>query len=224
MSKPADICFSWLVQVLSSRNVELVLGYIVSSIRSTTETGISTEGNGNASNSSGVTKYQVDLKLATSRRRSDSSQLEADLVLWTVGTKATVPSAEQDREYPAFPVNGRGQADTDENLRVKGHPRIFAIGDSAGTKDSSGRNLPSTAQVSTHPDPSFYLSRLLQLCFCWLSSSCIHWNTCLMRCICWRKLILLARRRRNFWWFPFVFILGRIPASRLCRMELMGRH
>ncbi|KAG6551239.1 hypothetical protein Mapa_007165 [Marchantia paleacea] len=135
-------------KVLSARNVELVLGYIVSSIRSSKATGISTEGNDSASNSSGFSKYHVDLKLATSRRRSDSSQLEADLVLWTVGTKATVPSGEQDMEYPAFPVNGRGQADTDENLRVKGHPRIFAIGDSAGTKDSSGRNLPSTAQVA----------------------------------------------------------------------------
>ncbi|KAL3693246.1 hypothetical protein R1sor_006897 [Riccia sorocarpa] len=134
-------------KVLASRNVELVLGYRVTGVRSSEDRRSNPENNGSASTSSS-SKYSISLKLVTSRKRSDDSQLEADLILWTIGTKATVPSRDLDTDYPAFPVNGRGQADTDEFLRVKGHPRIFAVGDSSSTKDSAGRTLPSTAQVA----------------------------------------------------------------------------
>ncbi|KAL2634438.1 hypothetical protein R1flu_005917 [Riccia fluitans] len=135
-------------KVLSSRNVDLVLGYYVTGIRSSEDSSTSSPENNGSASTSGSSRYSISLKLVTSRKRSDDSHLEADLVLWTVGTKATVPSRDLDTDYPAFPVNGRGQADTDEFLRVKGHPRIFAIGDSASTKDSAGRSLPSTAQVA----------------------------------------------------------------------------
>lgn len=46
-----------------------------------------------------------------------------------------------------LPLNGRGQVETEETLRVKGHPRIFAVGDSSATRDSKGKLLPPTAQV-----------------------------------------------------------------------------
>jgi NADH:ubiquinone reductase (non-electrogenic) len=82
-----------------------------------------------------------------SRRAPPGQTVEVDLVLWTAGTQVSIPPSETQYGYQSFPVNGRGQADTDEMLRVKGHPRIFALGDSAGTRDASGRTLPSTAQV-----------------------------------------------------------------------------
>ncbi|XP_063947983.1 alternative NAD(P)H-ubiquinone oxidoreductase C1, chloroplastic/mitochondrial isoform X2 [Daucus carota subsp. sativus] len=47
-----------------------------------------------------------------------------------------------------LPLNGRGQVETEETLRVKGHPRIFAVGDSSATRDSKGKLLPPTAQVA----------------------------------------------------------------------------
>lgn len=90
-------------------------------------------------------KYILELKPA--QRGLQSQILEADLVLWTVGSKPLVPELEPSDQPHALPLNGRGQAETDETLRVKGHPRIFAIGDSAAMRDSSGKLLPATAQV-----------------------------------------------------------------------------
>lgn len=126
------------LQVLSSRNVELVLGYSVANISRIDE-----------SASPGSKRVKLELQPPSRGRRNvgGGKVLEADLLLWTVGTKALIPPAETQSGYQAFPVNGRGQADTDEMLRVKGHPRIFALGDLAGTKDDSGRQLPTTAQV-----------------------------------------------------------------------------
>lgn len=87
------------------------------------------------------------LELQPVERRSQSRILEADLVLWTVGSKPLLPQLEPfDRPYD-LPLNGRGQAETDETLRVRGHPRIFAIGDSSALRDKSGKLLPATAQV-----------------------------------------------------------------------------
>jgi len=51
------------------------------------------------------------------------------------------------RKPHELPLNSQGQAETDETLRVKGHPCIFALGDSAALRDSNGRLLPATAQV-----------------------------------------------------------------------------
>ncbi|EFJ21917.1 hypothetical protein SELMODRAFT_268023 [Selaginella moellendorffii] len=120
-------------KVLSSRNVKLELGYFVTNIA------LKDSNEPEKKNK----RVVLELKPANSRntrKAPPSTFLEADLVLWTVGGRALVPKA--------FPTNGRGQTDTDETLRVKGHPRIFAIGDSAGNKDSSGRLLQTTAQVA----------------------------------------------------------------------------
>ncbi|KAJ7279846.1 hypothetical protein O6H91_Y374700 [Diphasiastrum complanatum] len=124
------------IRVLSSRKVELILCYFVSAIKVSPEVD---------------NVFVLDLMPATrSTRRSNmfTKNLEADLVLWTVGNKPLVPSNEPGSVTKPFLVNGRGQAETDETLRVKGHPRIFAIGDSASTRDSSGRLLAATAQVA----------------------------------------------------------------------------
>ncbi len=90
-------------------------------------------------------KYILELQPA--ERGSQKQILEADLVLWTVGSKALLPQLEPCDRPHELPLNARGQAETDETLRVKGHPRIFALGYSSALRDSNGRLLPATAQV-----------------------------------------------------------------------------
>lgn len=91
-------------------------------------------------------KYILELQPAI--KGLESQIFEADLVLWTVGSKPLLPHVEPpNNRFHDLPLNARGQAETDETLRVKGHPRIFALGDSSALRDSSGRPLPATAQV-----------------------------------------------------------------------------
>ncbi|KAK7318403.1 hypothetical protein RJT34_03103 [Clitoria ternatea] len=138
------------LKVLSSRKVELLLGYFVRCIRKLSES------------ESSVTLAVVDencievapdfekyiLELQPAERGMQSKIIEADLVLWTVGTKPPLPQLEPSDVPFVIPLNARGQAETDETLRVKGHPRIFALGDSSALRDSNGRILPATAQVA----------------------------------------------------------------------------
>ncbi|CAN1188072.1 Alternative NAD(P)H-ubiquinone oxidoreductase C1, chloroplastic/mitochondrial [Linum perenne] len=117
------------LKVLSSRKVELLLGYFVRSIqRAISE------------------KYILELQPA--ERGMQSQILETDLVLWTVGSKPLLPELEPNEHPQDLPLNARGQAETDETLRVKGHPRIFALGDSSALRDLKGNLLPPTAQVA----------------------------------------------------------------------------
>ncbi|KAL6587961.1 Nuclear pore complex subunit [Orobanche minor] len=74
--------------------------------------------------------------------------VEADLVLWTVGSKPLLPELEPSDKPINLPLNGRGQVETDETLRIKGHPRIFAVGNSSAVRDRHGNMLPDTAQVA----------------------------------------------------------------------------
>lgn len=139
------------LKVLSSRNTKLLLGYFVSSINEAPSKDlvvvVGTEHEMSVDNEvKRNRKYILELKPA--QRGLQSQILEADLVLWTVGSKPLVPELEPSDQPRALPLNGRGQAETDETLRVKGHPRIFAIGDSAAMRDSSGKLLPATAQVA----------------------------------------------------------------------------
>lgn len=118
------------LKVLLSRKVQLLLGYFVRSI---------SEANDNEN---------LVLELQPAERGIESQTLEADLVLWTAGAKPLVPQFES-RNYPyELPLNARGQVETDETLCIRGHPRIFAIGDSSALRDSKGRLLPATAQVA----------------------------------------------------------------------------
>ncbi|XP_027341715.1 alternative NAD(P)H-ubiquinone oxidoreductase C1, chloroplastic/mitochondrial isoform X1 [Abrus precatorius] len=127
------------LKVLSSRKVELLLGYFVRGIQRLSEL-----------ESSEVVpdteKYILELQPA--ERGMQNKIIEADLVLWTVGTKPPLPQLEPSDVPFVIPLNARGQAETDETLRVKGHPRIFALGDSSALRDSNGRILPATAQVA----------------------------------------------------------------------------
>lgn len=127
------------------------MGYLVRCIRrasnsdsSDTPTGADeNQGTGAVHNSE---KYILELQ--PTERGLQSKIIEADLVLWTVGSKSSLTQIEPSDDAPfVLPLNGRGQAETDETLRVKGHPRIFALGDSSALRDSHGRILPATAQV-----------------------------------------------------------------------------
>jgi len=134
------------VKVLESRNIQLLLGYFVSCIKEASS----------ADDSSGtVTDSEVDgdhkkliLDLQPAERGLKGQTLEADLVLWTVGSASQIPRLQPPDTPYVIPLNGRGQVETEETLLVKGHPRTFAIGDSAALRDASGKLLPATAQVA----------------------------------------------------------------------------
>lgn len=138
-------------QVLSSRKVQLLQGYFVSCIKQNNDIRSSgkltdREDIGNTAEAYDPDKLILDLQ--PTEKGQQSQLLEADLVLWTVGSRSLLPQLEPCEPYE-LPVNGRGQVETDETLRVKGHPRIFAVGDSSATRDSKGKMLPPTAQVSS---------------------------------------------------------------------------
>lgn len=139
------------LKVLSSRNVKLSLGYFVRCIRKDEKPGFPSE-LGNFEASQDVETVQnhknILLELQSVERRSQSQILKADLVLWTVGSKPLLPQLESCDRPRDLPLNSRGQAETDETLQVKGHPRIFAVGDSSALIDKSGKLLPATAQVA----------------------------------------------------------------------------
>lgn len=140
------------LKVLQSRNVELLLGYIVRSIQRVDDAETSEKPNNNRPSQgtqSDLASSRYELELQPAERGSQGRTLEADLVLWTVGSKSLLQTLEPSENYrKQLPLNARGQAETDETLRVKGHPRIFALGDSSALRDSNGRLLPATAQVA----------------------------------------------------------------------------
>ncbi|XP_033137466.1 alternative NAD(P)H-ubiquinone oxidoreductase C1, chloroplastic/mitochondrial isoform X2 [Brassica rapa] len=125
------------MKVLASRKVELLLGYLVRCIKRATD----------SEEEDGEGGYMLELE--PTEKGVESQVIEADMVLWTVGTKPLLTELEQPSGGPSvLPLNVRGQAETDETLRVKGHPRIFALGDSSSLRDSNGKLLPTTAQVA----------------------------------------------------------------------------
>lgn len=140
------------LKVLSARKVQLVLGYFVRCIRRVGEfeASVKQPDSGaipNIAADKNSDKYILELQPAI--KGLESQIFEADLVLWTVGSKPLLPHVEPpNNRLHDLPLNARGQAETDETLCVKGHPRIFALGDSSALRDSSGRPLPATAQVA----------------------------------------------------------------------------
>lgn len=129
-------------KILSSRGVELILGVFASAIKN-----VSAEESGSREQC----PYLLELRAANkSSKRSGrpSMTLQADMIFWTVGGKPALPSEMIGFGSQPFPLNGRGQVETDDMLRVKGYPQVFAIGDSCFLRDSSNQPLPATAQVA----------------------------------------------------------------------------
>ncbi|KAL3716446.1 hypothetical protein ACJRO7_008101 [Eucalyptus globulus] len=129
------------------RKVELLLGYFVRNIRKSSDAEDSFCFSGNSEDpemqkKSGPTKgFAAEddvetfiLELQPAQRGLRSQILEADLVLWTVGSKPSLPELEP--------------WDKPHELPLTGHPRIFALGDYSALRDSDGKILPATAQVA----------------------------------------------------------------------------
>ncbi|KAJ9558734.1 hypothetical protein OSB04_013348 [Centaurea solstitialis] len=132
------------LKVLKSRNVELLLGYFVRRIGKAGDFRSFMEESDITAND----PEKLVLEVQPTEKGSKTQLLEADLVLWTVGNKPLLPEMEPNGRPFDLPVTGRGQAETDETLQVKGHPRIFAVGDSSALRDPKGKLLPATAQVA----------------------------------------------------------------------------
>ncbi|KAL6555846.1 Nuclear pore complex subunit [Orobanche hederae] len=139
------------LKVLSSRNVQLLLGYFVRCIKRDVEyktlpklTNVEAVHDKVEANNHG----RLVLELQPVEKGIERQVVEADLVLWTAGSKPLLPELEPSDKPINLPLNGRGQVETDETLRVKGHPRIFAVGDSSAVRDRHGNMLPDTAQVA----------------------------------------------------------------------------
>ncbi|CAA7394362.1 unnamed protein product [Spirodela intermedia] len=140
------------LKVLSARNIQLLLGYYVNCIKESSGTddsdktiiGSTDETFTDTRNS----HWKFVLVLQPAQRGLESKTIEADLILWTVGSKSLLPQLESFNLGNRLPLNSRGQAEVDDTLQVKGHPRIFAVGDSAALRDSSSQLLPATAQVA----------------------------------------------------------------------------
>ncbi|XP_040381057.1 alternative NAD(P)H-ubiquinone oxidoreductase C1, chloroplastic/mitochondrial isoform X2 [Oryza brachyantha] len=135
------------LKVLESRNIQLFLGYFVKCIREASASEDSVTTDTDAKEVNGDHKKLL-LELQPAQRGLQSQVLEADMVLWTVGSTSQIPRLQPPDAPYVIPLNGRGQVETEETLQVKGHPRTFAIGDSAALRDPSGKLLPATAQVA----------------------------------------------------------------------------
>lgn len=134
------------LKVLNSRNVQLLLGYYVRRIGKAGDFRSFLEESDITAN--GNDPEKLVLEVQPTEKGSKTQLLEADLVLWTVGNKPLLPQLEPNSRPFDLPITARGQAETDETLQVKGHPRIFAVGDSSALRDPKGNLLPATAQVA----------------------------------------------------------------------------
>ncbi|KAK1413453.1 hypothetical protein QVD17_35226 [Tagetes erecta] len=134
------------LKVLNSRKVELLLGYFVRRIGKAADFTSSVDQSDVAAKDNNP--EQLVLEVQPTEKGAKTQLLEADLVLWTVGNKPLLPQLEPNGWPFELPVTGRGQAETLETLQVKGHPRIFAVGDSSALRDPKGKLLPATAQVA----------------------------------------------------------------------------
>lgn len=135
-------------KVLRTRGVGLLLNRLVKSLKPAHVA--ASESSTPRPPSTPPAAVALELERAGGGAAAGSSQhesLEADLVLWTVGTRPALPGT-AGGDDPPFLTNGRGQAETEPSLRVRDHPRIFALGDSAACVDASGTPLASTAQVA----------------------------------------------------------------------------
>lgn len=135
------------LKVLSSRKVQLILGYFVRCITKGVEPQTS-DAEPKSIDSAADHSESVTLELQPAERGLQGQTIRTDIVLWTIGSKPLLPQLEPSDKPYDIPLNARGQAETDETLRVKGHPRIFAVGDSSTLRDRNGKLLPATAQVA----------------------------------------------------------------------------
>ncbi len=83
---------------------------------------------------------QVLKVTSTSVQTDTHGEIKADVVLWAAGVKAS--------SVDVHPPLARGILEVDENLNLKGHPDVFAVGDCALSHNPDGSVNPQMAQVA----------------------------------------------------------------------------
>ena len=73
--------------------------------------------------------------------------LPVDVIAWTAGVRP-VGILEALAPPDGLPLDARGRIVVDESLRVRGHPRLWALGDAASVVDVRGVTSPPTAQAA----------------------------------------------------------------------------
>jgi NADH dehydrogenase len=74
---------------------------------------------------------------------SDGEAIPADISVWAAGVKAPAWLKET-----GFPVDRLGRIEVSEDLTVKGHADVFAIGDCCASTDPDGNEIPPRAQAA----------------------------------------------------------------------------
>ena len=87
---------------------------------------------------------------------ADGNVYPADLCVWAAGIKAPEFLAQL-----GLPTNKGGQIEVDGHLRVKGVPRVFALGDCAACVGADGKPVPPRAQAA-HQQADYLLQALLR--------------------------------------------------------------
>jgi NADH:ubiquinone reductase (non-electrogenic) len=152
-------------RALSSLGVEVLTGVRVTRLGPAEEG--EEEGEGEASGSASASTARplapctvhYEASSASSSPSSSSWKQRADLVVWTAGSapvsspaaSSSSPSSLQ-RALP-FPTTPRGTVATEPSLRVVGHPRAFALGDTA-TATADGASVGARPPVGDPDDPA----------------------------------------------------------------------
>ncbi|VAI84178.1 unnamed protein product [Triticum turgidum subsp. durum] len=113
------------LKVLESQNIQLFLGYSVNCIREVYASEDSGSMVADAKEAGGGDKKLV-LELQAAQRGLQSQVLEADLVLWTVGSQSQILRLQPPDAPYVIPLNGRGQVETEETLQVAFQQADFA--------------------------------------------------------------------------------------------------
>jgi NADH:ubiquinone reductase (H+-translocating) len=85
-----------------------------------------------------------------------TARIEARTVIWAAGVAAS-PAG----QWIGAKCDRAGRIEVDPDLSVRGHPEIFAIGDTALTPDASGKPLPGVAPVAKQQGR--YVGRLIKV-------------------------------------------------------------
>ncbi len=74
---------------------------------------------------------------------SDGESIPADISVWAAGVRAPSWLAES-----GFPTDSLGRIEVERDLRVKGNPGVFAIGDCCACYTTDGEEIPPRAQAA----------------------------------------------------------------------------
>jgi NADH:ubiquinone reductase (H+-translocating) len=79
---------------------------------------------------------RVELVDSNGLKLSDGERVDADIVIWTTGFQVSPLAAEA-----GFAVDANGRMQVDDTLRSVSHPDVYAIGDAAAVRRTTGQEL-----------------------------------------------------------------------------------